>query len=117
MAAVGISNVTLGIDVQRQTDKIIKIQTKFVGKDERSAIGSEPSSVMLHLIWSAKEAMFKLYSRGEIDFKKHLHVELPSQVERYGLINGIISKEEKQIVCDIHYRFIHGYIWVYAITT
>jgi len=115
MAAVGISDGPLGIDIQRETEKIFNIQSKFIGVDERATIGSEPTSAILHLAWSAKEALFKLYSRGEIDFKKHLHIELPAAVDRYGLIKGVISKPEEHIVCDIHYRFIHGYIWVYAI--
>lgn len=114
MAAVGISDVQLGIDIQRETQKIVKIQTKFIGVDERASIGPNPTSALLHLAWSAKEAMFKLYGRGEIDFKTHLHVDLPTSVERYGLIRGTVSKPGVQISCDIQYRFIHGYIWVYA---
>lgn len=115
MTAVGISNERLGIDIQRETEKIAKIQSKFIGRDERARIGPDPGSALLHLAWSAKEAMFKLYSRGNIDFKKHLFVDLPHAIERYGMVTGRISKPDAHIVCDIRYRFIHGYIWVYAI--
>ena len=115
MAAVGISNDPLGVDIQRETEKIIRIQTKFVGKDERARLGNDPTSSILHLAWSAKEAMFKLYSKGEIDFKKHLHLELPEIVDRYGIVKGSVLKPGVHINCEIHYRFIHGYIWVYAI--
>ena len=115
MAAVAISNGPLGIDIQRETEKIVRIQGKFIGEKERSQIGHDATSAVLHLTWSAKESMFKLYSRGAIDFKKHLHVDLPEAVERYGIVKGTISKPGEHIGCDIHYRFIHGYIWVYAI--
>jgi phosphopantetheinyl transferase len=117
MAAVGISHAALGIDIQRETEKINRIQTKFIGDAERATIGPDPASALLHLAWSAKEAMFKLYSRGEIDFKKHLQVNLPQSVDRYGMVKGTISKHEEYIACDIHYRFIHGYIWVYALAS
>ena len=115
MAAVAISSGRLGIDIQRDTEKIARIQGKFIGAEERSRIGENPTSAMLHLVWSAKESMFKLYSRGKIDFKTDLHVDLPEAVDRYGIVKGTISKPDEHIVCDIHYRFIHGYIWVYAI--
>jgi phosphopantetheinyl transferase len=114
MTAVGICNSALGIDIQRETEKIFNIQTKFIGENERAAVGDEPTSEMLHLAWSAKEAMFKLYGLGEIDFKKHLHVELPDSVDTYGIVSGRISKPEDHIICEIYYRFIHGFIWVYA---
>jgi phosphopantetheinyl transferase len=115
MAAVGISMAPFGLDIQRQTDKVVHIQAKFIGEDERNKIGSDPSSAVLHLAWSAKEAMFKLYSKGSVDFRKHLHLELPDEVDRYGSIKGTILKEGVHIDCDIQYRFIHGYIWVYAL--
>jgi 4'-phosphopantetheinyl transferase len=115
MVAVGISRSALGIDIQRETVKIIAIQKKFISENERTEIGNNPTSAILHLAWSAKEAMFKLYGRGEIDFRKHLHIDLPRSAERYGIVTGVISKPGEHIVCDIHYRFIHGYIWVYAI--
>ena len=117
MAAVAISDGPIGIDIQRETEKIDRIQGKFIGEEERSRIGHDPTSSVLHLAWSAKESMFKLYSRGEIDFKKHLHVDLPEAIDRYGIVKGTISKPGELIVCDILYRFIHGYIWVYAIET
>jgi 4'-phosphopantetheinyl transferase len=116
MAAVGISQEPFGVDIQRLSEKVVKIQSKFIGKEERARIGDEPSKAMLHLAWSAKEAMFKLYSLGEIDFKKHLFVDLPDEAGRYGQIAGTISKPKEHIICDLHYRFIHGYIWVYAIS-
>ncbi len=116
MAAVAISNVEVGIDIQRETEKIVLIQNKFIGEGERNVIGPEPASPLLHLAWSAKEAMFKLYSRGGIDFKKHLILFLPEKSDRYGHIKGVISKHAEHIDCDLYYRFIHGYIWVYAIT-
>jgi len=114
MAAVGISLNAIGIDIQRETEKINGIQNKFIGETERATIGSNPTSAILHLAWSAKESMFKLYGRGEIDFKTHLHVELPKKVDRYGIVKGTVSKSDTLIDCDIRYRFIHGYIWVYA---
>lgn len=115
MAAVCISQNRIGIDIQRQTDKIFKIQSKFIGGIEREIIGKNPASAILHLAWSAKEAMFKLYSLGGIDFKKHLYTELPEPVDQFGVIKGTISKTGERIRCEIQYRFLHGYIWVYAI--
>lgn len=115
MAMIGLSDKTLGVDIQRESDKIERLRSKFVADDEYPPGVDHINVETLHLAWSAKEAMFKLFAKGELDFKKHLKLQLPPDVDRYGVINGTILKNEVEIRCEINYRFIRGYIWVYAI--
>lgn len=115
MAMIGLSDGPLGIDIQRESAKIEKLQSKFVSRDEYPEGTDHLSIETLHLVWSAKEAMFKLFSRGKLDFKKHLRLQLPSDIDRYGVVKGTIRKDEFEFHCDISYRFIRGYIWVYAL--
>jgi len=115
MAMVGMSDSAIGVDVQRESEKVSKIHHKFIApEDYPVGIENLPTDTM-HLAWSAKEALYKLFGKGEVDFRKHLRLELPADIDRYGKITGLIMKNEQHLTCEINYRFFRGYIWVYAL--
>lgn len=64
-----------GVDVQRIVPKIKRLARKFVGEAERIQLIPEHELLQLHLIWSAKEAMYKAFGRRELDFREHLFVD------------------------------------------
>lgn len=68
-----------GIDVQRIVPRIRRLAHKFVGATEWPQLTEAEELVQLHLIWSAKEAMYKAYGRRRLDFKQHLSVNLGDQ--------------------------------------
>ena len=67
------SNV--GIDIEKMRFSIHKISGKFVSEKERESLLNDRLTEKLHLIWGAKEVLFKLYGKGNVDFKKDLYVE------------------------------------------
>ena len=105
----------VGVDVQLRSDKIRRIQHKFVGEQEQAVVNAEAPDLHYHICWSAKEALFKVYALGQIDFRRHLFVDLPDYPESEGIIGGRVIKEGKTLHCQIKYRFIQEYILVYAI--
>jgi phosphopantetheinyl transferase (holo-ACP synthase) len=62
----------VGIDIERLRESIIRTSQKFVSVNERSELGEENEIEKLHIIWGAKEVLFKMYEIGEVDFKKDL---------------------------------------------
>ena len=64
-----------GIDVQRIVERITHLSGKFVAPSEERQLLPEYRLVQLHLIWAAKEAMYKAYGRRQLDFRKHLAVD------------------------------------------
>lgn len=64
-----------GIDIEKISDRILKIEDKFCNKEDKKAILHEKQAETLLLIWTAKESMYKLYGRKEVDFKLHMTVE------------------------------------------
>ena len=64
-----------GIDVQRIVERITHLAGKFVAPAERRQLVPDYALLQLHLIWAAKEAMYKAYGRRQLDFRKHLQVE------------------------------------------
>jgi phosphopantetheinyl transferase len=63
----------LGFDLEYERPNIEKIQHKFISKTEETIFNCD-SSLEVTKIWSAKEALYKLAGRKEIDFKTQLQL-------------------------------------------
>jgi len=72
--AVIISDVAVGIDIQRNEDKIIRIQHKFISTKEHNRIDRDKLTESYHIFWGAKECMYKAYGKREIEFREHMHL-------------------------------------------
>jgi 4'-phosphopantetheinyl transferase EntD len=111
-AAVLISKEAGGIDIQRRVEKIRRIKHKFVNEAEDRWIRTEHNLSDLHLIWGAKEALYKTYSKKKVDFCRELEIKKPDFKDRS--TRGIIYKN-KESIYDIHYDWVEDYLLVYAL--
>jgi phosphopantetheinyl transferase len=73
-AAIASSTNRVGVDIESIKPRIRSLSHKFMEPDEKQVIGEDPSDEWLTLVWSAKESLFKWYGRGELDFKRHMHL-------------------------------------------
>ena len=113
-AAIVSTSNRVGIDIEVPAERIRKIQHKYLTEYE-SALLSEhsgtveisPSVHLLTLAWSAKETMFKWYGQGEVDFKKHMHLEKIDRTEAIGVLTASFNKETALQV-QLKYRFFDG---------
>ncbi|QSB26816.1 4'-phosphopantetheinyl transferase superfamily protein [Flavobacterium sp. CLA17] len=76
-AAIIISHETVGIDMELQREKIIRIADKFTDFecDYLKPDSIEEYVKKLTVIWGAKEAIFKIRNEKGISFKDHIKVE------------------------------------------
>lgn len=84
-AAIVSSTNRVGIDIEIPSEKVERIQHKFLSMKERLTVDRLPTTVnglrstvdgqLLTLLWSAKESLFKWYSLGEVDFKDHMQLK------------------------------------------
>lgn len=76
-AAIIISHETVGIDMELQREKIIRIADKFTDFecDYLKPDPIEEYVKKLTVIWGAKEAIFKIRNEKGISFKDHIKVE------------------------------------------
>ena len=74
----------VGVDIEFISPRLKGISPKFLTDDERKYLEKWQYLSTLHLqmitiIWSAKEAIFKWYGAGNVDFRKHM------------VMNGVIT--------------------------
>ena len=109
-AAVIVSrDQRVGIDIEQAAEKIEKIKHKFLGESEFQGLvansnRSDINSKMLTLFWSCKEAIFKWYGNGKVDFKKHICLKPDDKNLSQGFVICEFSKEKK-IMLNIQFKF------------
>ena len=72
-----ISDQKVGIDIEMQRDKIIRIADKFVNNKESLRLGDTNTLDYIKKLtvkWGAKEAIFKIRNEPGISFKDHIWV-------------------------------------------
>ena len=82
-AGVIVSNhKRVGIDIEMVSPRLYNIVHKFVNDKEKFFLQDWESLTQMHLqlttvLWSAKEALFKWYGLGQVDFKEHMQLSGP----------------------------------------
>ena len=94
-----------GIDVQRMVPRIRRLSHKFVSAGEQRQLREAEELVQLHLLWAAKEAMYKAYGRRQVDFKQHLTVDLDGKSAR-------LTKDGTVMNFDLWQRVYAGFVLV-----
>ncbi len=99
----------IGIDIEKIHPRVLKIRHKFMSDTENIFIEKHKNlAESLILIWSAKEALFKMYGKGNLDFAKNIEIKPFGNQDKGELIgsinkNGICSKHHlKYLKIDDH---------------
>lgn len=114
-AAIIISNQTVGIDIELQREKILRIADKFVDSAELSRLQSfstEDYIRKLTVKWGAKEAIFKIRNEKGISFKDHIRVH-PFEIPDAQTI-ALLDFENKQYEYAIFFEEFANFTLVYA---
>ena len=113
-SAVIVSDKVIGIDIEKQRDKITIIAHKFIdyeflylNKDEINYIKK------LTAIWCVKESLYKLYATPGLSFKKHCLVIPASDNDQETV--AWINYKSKRSRYNIHFLEFEGFTCAYAI--
>lgn len=103
----------VGIDLEPINPKVERIAPKFLRADEIEAINAEEKVEKLILYWSAKEALYKLHARKQLEFKTQLLIE-PFDMESSGKLSAsIIADGYTQTKLELMYEFFEGHVLTY----
>ena len=114
-SAIIISDETVGIDLEMQREKIIRIADKFVNDKELNRLKSfdlQDYIKKLTVKWGAKEAIFKIRNEKGISFKDHIQVntfEIEDQKT-----TAILEFESIKQQFSIYFEEFENFTLVYA---
>ncbi len=69
-------DIPVGIDIEKQRDKIVKIANKFTPLREYKIIANHEALVSkLTIVWGAKESLFKIHPAKGLSFLNNIYIE------------------------------------------
>jgi len=110
-SAIIVSDFAVGIDLEMNREKILKIAPKFMS-DEWDFYDEAQGVEFLTVIWGAKESLYKIHPDGGLLFKEHLPIE-PFQLQD-GKTKGWIKKDKYYEFFYIYFESFEGYTLVFA---
>ena len=125
-AAVIVSkNRRVGLDLEKISDQILRIRHKFVTEAETAVLENflkatyyqrPTANEQLTLLWSCKEAVFKWYGLGNVDFRKNLLVQQITGVEEDRFVTAISFEKGEAVLLQLPSLFFDNLCLSYIVT-
>ena len=114
-AAIAAPEV-VGIDIQHWVPKIERLAKRFLGESELSYLAEDQATRLfqLHVLWGAKESLYKAYGRRKLDFCQHMVIRSFDTNSTTGVTTGYICKEGFSQQFQLTFHREGAYILVYA---
>ncbi len=104
----------VGVDVELIQPKIVKLTHKFLTPAELEYRFSAHTLESLYVIWSAKEALYKLHGGCGLVFSQHIHIN-HFTFTGSGQVTGRVVRGDETITYTLFYESLDDYILVYAV--
>lgn len=107
-------NHKVGIDLEYMSHRIDKISNRFINEKEQITTDEELKRFHLYIHWCAKEALYKICDKQDINFRTNLVIE-PFKPLMQGELKGLVSNRYRKEYFRLKYFTIDNYIIVYTI--
>ena len=104
----------VGIDIEMQRDKILKIAHKFTPIQEYKTLANSEALIRkLTIVWGAKESLYKIYAQQGLSFLRHINV-IDFSFEDTRTVAEILYNG-KRTHYEIEFLEFEGFTCVYAL--
>lgn len=104
----------VGIDIEMQREKILRIAFKFTPIEEYKTIANTDALIQkLTIVWGAKESLYKIYAEPGLSFLHHVDVKDFSFEDTKTTAEILYHGDSSTY--DIHFLEFEGFTCVYAI--
>ncbi|MCM4166787.1 hypothetical protein KCTC52924_01640 [Arenibacter antarcticus] len=107
-------SVEVGIDIEMQREKILRIANKYTPLEEYKTVANNDALIRkLTIVWGAKESLYKIYNNPGLSFLHHIDITDFSLSEWE--TTGAILFKGKSSNYAIKFLEFEGYTCVYAV--
>ncbi len=107
-------NHKVGIDLEFMSHRISKISHRFINEKEQITPDEDLKRYHLYIHWCAKEALYKICDKQDINFRKNIIIE-PFNPESKGVLKGLVNNRYRKEYFKLNYFTIDNYIIVYTV--
>jgi 4'-phosphopantetheinyl transferase len=113
-AAIVSLEAPVGIDIERLKDRIERVKDKFLSAEEQSSIGDQNRLEKLYIYWGAKESLYKLNGKPDVEFGKDIVVEPFDYLQEKGHCKARMNLPEGTMDFPVYFQRIEDYMLVYS---
>lgn len=121
-AAIASHQNRVGIDIELVTPRMRTIAHKFLSMEESMFIKEWEQLPNMHLqlttiLWSAKEAIFKWYGNGGVDFREHIQLQsAPTFHASEWMDLKFLFRKDKIQSLKVHAKIFDGLVLAYVVS-
>jgi phosphopantetheinyl transferase len=121
-AAIASSENRVGVDIEMVTPRLKLIAHKFLTESEKEYLEQWKNLTALYLqmltiLWSSKEAIFKWYGNGNVDFRGHMVLDGPIVFKPDQWIKvPFLFKKHEPIQLQLTARVFDGLVLAFVVT-
>jgi len=113
-AIIVSDNTHVGIDIEKQRDKIVRIAHKFTPLREYKSLANHEALVRkLTIVWGAKESLYKIYEHDGLSFLNNIYIHDFSLDD--SIINGKVRVGGNATSYTLSFLEFEGFTCVYAL--
>jgi phosphopantetheinyl transferase len=106
-------DAVVGIDIEKQREKILKIAHKFTPFEEYKTIANVDALISkLTIVWGAKESLYKIYGKKKLLFLHHIYIDDFKFDD--GKTTGEIRFNDEETSYNIQFLEFEGFTCVFA---
>ncbi|MFT4061993.1 MAG: 4'-phosphopantetheinyl transferase superfamily protein [Edaphocola sp.] len=98
----------IGMDVQTLQEKINRLKHKFLSEEEQAIFDK---TELVTLAWTAKEAAFKKYGLGGVDFIQHMPLRTLAMNANTATMNMDFLREDAPQQIKLHGQLEDDFVW------
>lgn len=105
----------VGIDIEKQRDKIVRIANRFTPLREYKSIANHDALVSkLTIVWGAKESIYKIYEQEGLSFLHNIYVDNFSLND--SKTTGKVRYKDLTSIYTLYFIEFEGFTCVYALS-
>jgi phosphopantetheinyl transferase (holo-ACP synthase) len=108
-----IGERSCGVDIQVYSPTVERIAARFLSSEEEKSFVKGNRNHALHILWGAKESMYKAYGKKKLEFRSHIFIKDMDFALCTG--TGEIAYEGIHLRYDLHFRLLPEAAWVFCV--
>lgn len=113
-AAIFSKELNVGIDIEPQREKVLRIADKFLSIKERGFINSKKEIKHMITCWAMKEAAFKWYGKEYISFRDSINISPFKYNDKLSRIKIKVKSPKKTYKLRAFHLNINGHSLVFC---
>jgi phosphopantetheinyl transferase len=103
----------VGIDLEYMSHRIGSISHRFINENDVVTDDEEQRKYHLYIHWCAKEALYKICDKQNINFRDNLTIE-PFQPLEKGVLRGRVQNPSRNEIFNMNYFSLGNYVVVWT---